>query len=83
MQGIHADSAFSAMFSFIKDVFISVITWLDNIYIFGNISILDLNIAFTVFGVLFTAVFAVVKSSVSNSISSSDKSRKKKEQESD
>lgn len=64
-MNIDLSNSFTSIFSFIINVFRSVFTWLDTIYIFGgNVSLLDLNIAFAVFGILFTALFAVIRNAV-------------------
>lgn len=58
---------FSQVMSFLVRVFTSVLSWLDSIIIIGNnTSLLDLNIAFTVFGIIFAAVFSVVRSTSVN-----------------
>lgn len=60
-MNINLSNEFSQIMSFIVNVFKSVISWLDGIIIIGNnTSLLDLNIAFTVFGIIFVAVFSVV-----------------------
>ena len=66
---------FTSILNFLVNAFRSVLSWLDGIYIFNsNVSLLDLNIAFAVFGVLFTALFAVVRNSVNSSSRRSGKS---------
>lgn len=74
----NGSSAFSASFAFLKSCFISVISWLDGIKIVNGISLLDLNIAVVVFGILFTALFTVVRSGVDNSIGSVNRARREK-----
>lgn len=74
----NGSSAFSSAFSFLKSAFISVLSWLDGIKIVNGISLLDLNIAIVVFGILFTALFTVVRSGVNNSIGSVDRARREK-----
>lgn len=65
-MNIDLSSSFTQIFDFIINVFRSVFHWLDTIYIFNSsVSLLDLNIAFAVMGLLFTALFAVVRSGVS------------------
>ena len=60
-MNINLSSEFSQIMSFLVNVFLSVIQWLDSIIIIGdNTSLLDLNIAFTIFGIIFAAVFSVV-----------------------
>lgn len=71
-----ASNSFSQIFVFLKSSFSSVLSWLDNIYLLPNLSILDLHIALIVFAILFTAVFSVVRSGVNNSIGSVADSRK-------
>lgn len=69
-------SQFSQVISFLVRVFTSVLSWLDSIIIIGNnTSLLDLNIAFTVFGIIFAAVFSVVRSGSVNSMDSVEVSR--------
>lgn len=77
----NGSSAFASIFSFLKTSFLSVFSWLDNIYISNNVSLLDLNIAIIVFSIIFTAVFSVVRSGVDNSIGSVNKIREKKARE--
>ena len=81
-MNVDMSSSFSAMFSFILDVFRSVISWLDGIIVLNGFSLLDLNIAFTVFGIIITVLFAVVSSDVSFSMGdvSSKRSVKKNNQ---
>lgn len=56
-----ASNEFSQIISFLVQVFGNVISWLDGIIIIGDsTSLLDLNIALSVFGIIFTAVFSVV-----------------------
>lgn len=74
-------SSFQSAFAFLKTVFLSVFSWLDGIKIVNRISLLDLNIAFIVFGIIFTAVFSIVRSGVDNSIGSVNKVREKKARE--
>lgn len=75
-MNIDASSSFSSVMTFIKSVFSSVLSWLSGIRLAGNFSLLDLNIAFTVFGIMFTLLFTVVRSGVNNSISSVDSAKK-------
>ena len=78
-MNIDMSSSFSAMFSFLTGMFVTVISWLDDIIVFNGFSILDLNIAFVVFGVIFTVVFSVVRSSVSVSAGDSASRRRRSE----
>lgn len=74
-MNIDLSNSFTSIFAFLINAFRSVLSWLDGIYIYNSsVSLLDLNIAFAVFGVLFTALFAVVKNSVSSSSKKSGKS---------
>lgn len=75
----NGSTAFNAIWSFLKTAFLAVISWLDGIKIINNISILDLNIAVIVFGILFTAVFSIVHNSVNNSIGTVQSERKYEE----
>ena len=60
-MNVNLSASFSSIMAFLVDVFKSVISWLDGIIIIGDsTSLLDLNIALSVFGIIFTAVFAVV-----------------------
>ena len=63
-MNIDASSSFSSVMSFLKDVFSSVLSWMSGIKLAGNFSLLDLNVAFTVFGIIFTLLFTVVRSGV-------------------
>ena len=75
-MNVNASNEFSQIMSFLVHVFGNVISWLDGIIIIGDsTSLLDLNIAFTVFGIIFTAVFSVVKSGAVNSMDSVTESR--------
>ena len=74
-MNIDASSSFSSVMSFLKDVFSSVLSWMSGIKLAGNFSLLDLNVAFTVFGIIFTLLFTVVRSGVNNSISSVDRAK--------
>lgn len=66
-MNINASSAFTSAVSFVVFVFKSVLDWMDSIILIGNsTSLLDLNIALVVFGIIFTAVFSVVRSGVVN-----------------
>ena len=75
-MNINASNEFSQIISFLVQVFGKVISWLDGIILIGdNTSLLDLNIALTVFGIIFVAVFNVVKSGAVNSMDSVSSSR--------
>lgn len=68
-MNINLSNEFSQIMSFLVNVFKNVIGWLDGIIIIGDsTSLLDLNIAFTVFGIIFAAVFSVVRSGAVNSM---------------
>lgn len=68
-MNVNLSNEFSQIISFIVGVFKSVIGWLDGIIIIGDsTSLLDLNIAFTVFTILFAAVFNVVKAGAVNEL---------------
>lgn len=76
-MSVNLSSSFTQIFDFIIGVFRSVFGWLDGIIIFGDsVSLLDLNIAFAVMGLLFTALFAVVRNGVRFSGSRGDRSKK-------
>lgn len=78
-MNVNLSASFSSIMAFLVNVFKSVISWLDGIIIIGDsTSLLDLNIAFSVFGIIFVAVFSVVKSGVINSGDTVDKSRAEK-----
>lgn len=65
-MNINLSSQFSQIISFLVNAFKSVISWLDGIIIIGDqTSLLDLNIAFTIFSIIFVAVFSVVNSTPS------------------
>ncbi|MBO5395384.1 MAG: hypothetical protein J6A97_00720 [Clostridia bacterium] len=75
-MNFNASNEFSQIISFLVQVFGNVISWLDGIIIIGDsTSLLDLNIALTVFGIIFVAVFNVVKSGAVNSMDSVSSSR--------
>lgn len=75
-MNVNIANSFSAIMGFLANVFKSVISWLDGIIIIGdNTSLLDLNIAFTVFGIIFVAVFSVVRSGAVNSMDTVSESR--------
>lgn len=79
-MNINASSEFSSIIDFVVHVFRSVIVWLDGIVIIGDsTSILDLNIAFTVFTIVFAAVFSVVRSGTVNSVDTVEASKKEAE----
>lgn len=79
-MNIDLSSTFTAIFAFIINAFRSVLSWLDGIYIYNsNVSLLDLNIALAVFGVLFSALFVVVKNQVKSGISAADRAKKQRE----
>ena len=76
-MNINLSNEFSQIMSFIVNVFKSVIGWLDGIIIIGNsTSLLDINIAFTVFSIILVAVFNVVQSGAVNSMDTVTESRK-------
>ena len=74
MDNINLSNSFSQIMSFLVNVFLSVLHWLDSIIIIGDsTSLLDLNIALSVFAIMFVAFFSVVRSSgVYNVDSASD-----------
>ena len=79
-MNVNLSNSFSQIMSFIVNVFKSVIGWLDGIIIIGDsTSLLDLNIAFTVFSIIFVAVFNVVQSGTVNSMDTVSASRKAQE----
>lgn len=57
----NAHSNFPIAFGFIKNIFISVISYLDKIQIFGEFSVLDFNIVLLVFGAVLPIVIVTVK----------------------
>lgn len=66
-MNVNISNSFSVIMGFLANVFKSIISWLDGIIIIGDsTSLLDLNIAFTVFGIIFVAVFSVVRSGAVN-----------------
>ena len=75
---MNTGSAFLDMMQFLVSAFRHILVSLDSAILFGNTSVLDLNIALTVFTIIFVAVFAVVRSGVVNSMGSvkSERSRK-------
>lgn len=74
-MNIDASNSFSSVFSFIVSIFKNVLSWMSGIKLSSNFSLLDLNIAFAVFSILFTVVFSVVRSGVTNSIRSVDSAK--------
>ena len=62
-----ASVAFGGIWSIIKNVWQTVFSLLNQIKI-GGVSLLFINIALSIFGLIFTIFFAVVKSGVSTSI---------------
>lgn len=74
-MSVDASASFSAVMQFLKTVFSSVLSWLAGIRLAGTFTLLDLNIAFAVFGIMFTLLFSVVRNSVNNSIGSVDSAR--------
>lgn len=75
-MNVNLSSEFSGIIDFIVTVFRSVVSWLDSIIIIGdNTSLLDLNIAFTVFTIIIAAVFSVVRADATNSMTSVDSAR--------
>ena len=73
---VNISSSFTSIVSFLSYVFQSVISWLDSIIIIGDsTSLLDLNIAFTVFGIIFVSVFSIVRSGAVNSLDTVSESR--------
>lgn len=61
-MNINLSNEFAHIISFLVNVFRSVVSWLDGIIIIGDsTSLLDLNIAFTVFSIIVAAVFSVVR----------------------
>lgn len=72
-----ASSAFGGIWSIIKNVWQTVFSLLNQIKI-GGVSLLFINIALSIFGLIFTIFFAVVKSGVSTSIDSASSVRESK-----
>lgn len=73
---------FTESVSFLTFAFKYILNYLDNIILFADVSILELNIAFTVFGLLFVALFTVVRAGAVNSgdsVSSFKKEEARKE----
>lgn len=67
-MNVNLSQSFSSIMGLLVNLFRDVISWLDGIIIIGDsTSLLDLNIAFTVFGIIFVAVFSVVRSGAVNS----------------
>lgn len=61
------NTPFTESVSFLTAAFKYILNFLDNIILFADVSILELNIAFTVFGLLFVALFTVVRAGAVNS----------------
>lgn len=79
-MNINLSNTFSQIIDFLISAFVSVLSWLDGIIIIGDsTSLLDLNIAFTVFSIIFVAVFSVVRSGAVNSVDSVSRSRASKD----
>lgn len=75
-MNINLSNTFSQIIDFLISAFVSVLSWLDGIIIIGDsTSLLDLNIAFSVFTIIFVAVFSVVRSGAVNSVDSVSSSR--------
>lgn len=73
-----ATSAFSGIWSILTQVWQTVMSLLNQIKI-GGVSLLFINIALSIFGLIFTVFFAVVKSGVSSSLSASGRKDKRRD----
>lgn len=73
-----ASSAFSGIWSILTQVWQTVMSLLNQIKI-GGVSLLFINIALTIFGLIFTVFFAVVKSGVSSSMSAAGRREKRRD----
>lgn len=77
-----ASASFGGIWSIIKNVWQSVFSLLNQIKI-GGVSLLFINIALSIFGLIFTIFFAVVKSGVSTSIDSASSVREERRRKKD
>lgn len=66
----------SEVYSLIKSVFIQVISFMDNAYIFGDFSVLDLNITLLIFGAILPIVIVTVSNWTNRSVGNIESERR-------
>lgn len=58
---INSSDNFSVAFSFVKTLFVKVFYTLDSIFLFGNFSVLDFNVALLLLGAILPVVIVTVR----------------------
>lgn len=71
------ENSFSTAFSFIRSLFVSVISYMNKLTIFGGVSVLDFNIALLILGAVLPIVIITVKNWSNGQVSSTKRSNKK------
>lgn len=82
-DSIDLSSSFFQVINFIMEKFRDVLSFMDSVILFYDMTLLDLFIALTVMTVVIVAVFNIVRTGTINSISSVDRSRRSRSQKSD
>lgn len=82
-DSIDLSNSFFQVINFIMEKFRDVLTFMDSVILFDDMTLLDLFIALTVMTVVIVAVFNIVRTGTINSITSVDRSRRSRSQKSD
>lgn len=80
---VDGTSAFASAFNFVKSFFVKIVYTLDSIYIFGNFSVLQFNIALLMFGAILPLVINVVSNWSNGHVNSSRDRRHSKDSKGD